>query len=135
MRKKGIITMAVRESAMDAFGRFLLTKRANGVKTKTIETYSQHFHAISKHLDVSQEIAGMTAEDLRNMVISMQVSGLSPNSIKSYTITLKAFLSWCKDNPCRLPKKTPYINWKLNQNTKSNSNELFQIYFGLSPAR
>lgn len=40
MRKKGIITMAVRESAMDAFGRFLLTKRGGGVKTKTIETYS-----------------------------------------------------------------------------------------------
>ena len=95
MRKKVNFTMAVKESATDAFGRFLLTKRANGVKTKTIETYSQHFHAISKHLDVSQEIAGMTAEDLRNMVISMQESGLSPNSIKSYTITLKAFLSWC----------------------------------------
>ena len=95
MRKKGIITMAVRESATDAFGRFLLAKRANGVKTKTIESYSQHFHAISKHLFVRQEMAGMTAEDLRNMVISMQESGLSPNSIKSYTITLKAFLSWC----------------------------------------
>ena len=25
----------------------------------------------------------------------MQESGLSPNSIKSYSITLKAFLSWC----------------------------------------
>jgi len=95
MRKKPTITMTARETAAETYERFLLTKRANGVKTKTIETYSQHFHAISKHLDISQEVAEMTAADLKEMVISMQESGLSPNSIKSYTITLKAFLSWC----------------------------------------
>ena len=87
--------MIATESAAETYERFLLTKRANGVKTKTIETYSQHFHAISKHLDISQEVADMTATDLKEMVVSMQESGLSPNSIKSYTITLKAFLSWC----------------------------------------
>lgn len=87
--------MTARESAAETYERFLLTKRANGVKTKTIETYSQHFHAISKHLDITQEVAEMSATDLKEMVVSMQESGLSPNSIKSYTITLKAFLSWC----------------------------------------
>lgn len=95
MRKKPIISMTARESAAETYERFLLTKRANGVKTKTIETYSQHFHAISKHLDITQEVAEMSATDLKEMVVSMQESGLSPNSIKSYTITLKAFLSWC----------------------------------------
>ena len=95
MRRKTKITMIATESAAETYERFLLTKRANGVKTKTIETYSQHFHAISKHLDISQEVAEMTATDLKEMVVSMQESGLSPNSIKSYTITLKAFLSWC----------------------------------------
>ena len=34
MRKKGIITMAVRESAIDAFGRFLLTKRGGRRKNQ-----------------------------------------------------------------------------------------------------
>ena len=87
--------MTPRESAAEAFERFLLTKRAGGVKTKTIETYSQHFHAISKHLDTTQGIEELTADDLKSMIVSMQESGLSPNSIKSYSITLKAFLSWC----------------------------------------
>ena len=95
MRKKAKISMVARESADEAFSRFLLTKRANGVKTKTIDTYSQHFHAISKHLDIHQEITEWTSADLQGMIVSMQESGLSPNSIKSYSITLKAFLSWC----------------------------------------
>lgn len=95
MRRKSKITMTPKESAAEAFERFLLTKRAGGVKTKTIETYSQHFHAISKHLDTTQGIEELTADDLKSMIVSMQQSGLSPNSIKSYSITLKAFLSWC----------------------------------------
>jgi len=89
------ISMQTRENATETFERFLLTKRTDGAKTKTIETYSQHFHAISKHLDTNREVAEMTAADLKEMIASMQDSGLSPNSIKSYTITLKAFLSWC----------------------------------------
>lgn len=95
MRRKSKITMTPRESAAEAFERFLLTKRAGGVKAKTIETYSQHFHAISTHLDTTQGIEELTADDLKSMIVSMQESGLSPNSIKSYSITLKAFLSWC----------------------------------------
>ena len=39
----------------------------------------------------------MKALDLKNMIVSMQKSGLAPNSIKSYTITLKAFFSWCNN--------------------------------------
>lgn len=83
------------EIATETFERFLLTKRSAGAKTKTTETYSQHFHAISKHLDTGRAVEEFTSDDLKQMVISMQDSGLSPNSIKSYTITLKAFLSWC----------------------------------------
>ena len=83
------------EIATETFERFLLTKRSAGAKTKTTETYSQHFHAISKHLDTGRAVEKMTSDDLKQMIVSMQDSGLSPNSIKSYTITLKAFLSWC----------------------------------------
>ena len=89
--------MISRESAAEAFERFLLTKRAHGVKTKTHESYSHHFHAISMHLDTSKEIQALTSDDLQAMIISMQKKGLAPNSIKSYTITLKAFLSWCNN--------------------------------------
>jgi integrase/recombinase XerD len=77
MRRKAKITMIATESAAETYERFLLTKRANGVKTKTIDTYMQHFHAISKHLDISQEVAEMTATDLKEMVVSMQESGVA----------------------------------------------------------
>ena len=86
-----------RETARSCFERFLMTKRSNGVQMVTITTYSQQFHAISKHLDIDKEMDEMTVQDLQKMVISMQDAGLSPNTIRSYTITLKAFLSWCND--------------------------------------
>ena len=57
MRKKPTIHMKSKETAAEVFELFLLTKRADGVKPRTIETYKQHFHAISKHLDINQEIA------------------------------------------------------------------------------
>ena len=95
MKRKMTIIMKTTENAAETFEKFLLTKRAHGAKTKTIQTYSQHFHAISKHLDTNKAVEEMTSEDLKQMIASMIDSGLSPNSIKSYTITLKAFLSWC----------------------------------------
>ena len=65
MRKKPAIRMKSKETAAEVFELFLLTKRADGVKPRTIETYKQHFHAISKHLDINQEIAEMTTTDLK----------------------------------------------------------------------
>ena len=95
MKKSPKIVMNMRLSVPEAFEDFLRTKRAEGAKTKTAQTYSQHFHAISKHLNVNVDIGELSSDDLREMIISMQESGLSPNTIKSYTITLKAFPSWC----------------------------------------
>ena len=57
MRRKTKITMTATETAAETYERFLLTKHANGVKTKTIETYLQHFHAISKHLGFNNPIS------------------------------------------------------------------------------
>ena len=99
MRKNPTIRMKSKETAAEVFELFLLTKRADGVKPRTIETYKQHFHAISKHLDINQEIAETTAADLKNMIVSMLDRGLAPNSIKSYTITLKAFKSGVLEKP------------------------------------
>ncbi len=95
MTKLPKITMNWGDSAAECFDRFLLTKRANGAKDKTIDSYSQHFHAISRHLNIHKNMEDMCSDDLQNMILSMRESGLAPNSIKSYTITLKAFLSWC----------------------------------------
>ena len=91
------IPVTTRETARSCFERFLMTKRSNGVQMTTITTYSRQFHAISKHLDIERNMDEITVQDLRMMIISMQDAGLSPNSIKSYTVTRKAFLSWCND--------------------------------------
>ena len=41
MRKKPTIRMKSEETAAEVFELFLLTKRADGVKPRTIETYKQ----------------------------------------------------------------------------------------------
>lgn len=84
-------------STSDAFHDFLRTKRAQGAKTKTLQSYEQHFRAIGHHLDTSLNISELDKKKYEQMISSMIDSGLSPNSIKSYTITLRAFLNWCND--------------------------------------
>ena len=84
-------------SITSLFERFLLTKQAEGAKTKTLLTYSQHLKAISYHLDTSLDILDMNKNKYEQMIASMVESHLSPNSIRSYTITLKAFLTWCNE--------------------------------------
>ena len=84
-------------TASDTFEDFLLTKRAKGAKTKTLETYRAHFRAIGHHLDTSLNISELDKNKYEHMISSMIKSGLSANSIRSYTITLKAFLSWCNE--------------------------------------
>lgn len=91
------IRMNTGESGREAFERFLLFKRADGVKIKSLESYSQHFKAISYHLDIDKNIDEWTKNDLAAMIESMQSHDLSPNTIKSYTIALKAFFSWCNN--------------------------------------
>ena len=91
------IRMNTGESGREAFERFLLFKRADGVKIKSLESYSQHFKAISYHLDIDKNIDEWTKNDLAAMIESMQSHDLSPNTIKSYTIGLRAFFSWCNN--------------------------------------
>lgn len=83
MKKMLKIKVNTDESINNAFDGFLRTKRADGIKTRSLQTYEQHFHAISKHINTDIDIAELCAADLTNMIISMQESGLSPNSIKS----------------------------------------------------
>ncbi len=79
----------------ECFEKFISDKLSNGVVDKTIKTYRNHFQAISKHLFINKDITMLTKKDLDDMIVSMRESGLSPNSIKSYTITLSVFLNWC----------------------------------------
>lgn len=60
-------------------------------------TYGQHFSAVSKHLSPNTPMDGLNKADLDSMISSMRDAGLAANSIKSYTRTLKSFLSWCNE--------------------------------------
>ena len=81
----------------EVFEIYISAVTARGVKDKTIATYKQHFHAISKRLDVSMPINRLTSTVLDNMILQMRKEGLSDSSINSYTRTLKCFLSWCNE--------------------------------------
>jgi integrase/recombinase XerD len=77
------------------FNLYICSVTSEGVKDKTITTYKQHFHAISKRLDVSIPISTLTSNHLDKMIQRMKDEELSPRSINSYTRTLKVFFSWC----------------------------------------
>ena len=78
-----------------AFQEFKVSQAAKGIKDKTIETYGFHFHAASKHLDMSLTFDELTKHDLDQMIVSMRKSGLAHNSISSYVRVLKTFFTWC----------------------------------------
>lgn len=89
------IKMCQTAKIKDIYKDFLTSRKVRGVSEKTLETYSTHLHAMSKHLDIEQDIADLKKRDLENMIASMRESGLASNTINSYTRTLKTFLSWC----------------------------------------
>ena len=79
------------------FSLFLSSAAARGVKDKTLQTYKQHFHSISKRMDVTVPMDCLNSSDLDNMILKMREEGLSDCSINSYTRTLKVFFSWCNE--------------------------------------
>lgn len=81
----------------EVFEIYISAVTARGVKDKTLATYKQHFHTISKRLDVSIPINRLNSTALDNMILQMRKEGLSDSSINSYTRTLKCFLSWCNE--------------------------------------
>ena len=95
MKKK--ISIQQNNTISDYFEDFIRVKKANGLAMKTLQTYRSHFQAISHHLDTSLNIFELNKRDFEQMISSMRDAELAPNSIKSYTRTLRSFFSWCKD--------------------------------------
>ena len=91
IKMKNSVTVA------ETFHDFLMAKKAAGVSEKTLLTYGQHFSAVSKHLSPDTPMDALDKSDLEAMISSMRDAGLAANSIKSYTRTLKSFLSWCNE--------------------------------------
>ena len=80
----------------EVFDLFVTSRTADGVSETTLRTYHNHFHNISRHLDVTQPLSDLTKRDLEAMIVSMKQSGLAHNSVSSYARVFRTFLDWCK---------------------------------------
>ena len=83
----------VSQTVEEVFDDFLNSKRANGLQEKTLLTYKQHFHAICKELDPTLSIEELSKREVEEAINRLRPR-LSSNSLRSYTATLKSFLSW-----------------------------------------
>ncbi len=68
MAKKLKINFKQTQTIREAFADFLLQKKALELADKTIETYSHHFDIISKDLDSSAPIAGLSRNKIYHML-------------------------------------------------------------------
>ena len=57
------------------FEEFVRARTADGVSPVTLQTYHNHLHCISNHLDIEMPLAELTKDDLNTMVVSMRQSG------------------------------------------------------------
>jgi len=87
------ITMKIGNTVAETFEDFIVSRKAKGLSDKTLTTYSQHFKAVGRHLDVDVPIDDLKKTDLESMVSSMRTSELAPHTISSYVRTMKPFLS------------------------------------------
>lgn len=85
------------QSLADLLPRFVAAQTTKGVSEKTVRMYHEHFHCIGRHLDISRPIDALTQEDLENLIVSFRSSGLSHNSISSYSRVLRTMLKWCRE--------------------------------------
>lgn len=91
------IKLVVSATIEETFSDFIISKKTKGLAEKTLQSYQAQFQAVARHLDVKMDIAMLQKADLDAMIISMRTARLSPNSINSYTRTLKSFFSWCNE--------------------------------------
>ena len=91
------IKLVVSATIEETFSDFIISRKTKGLAEKTLQSYQSQFQAVAKHMDVKMDIAMLQKADLDAMIISMRDASLSPNSINSYTRTLKSFFSWCNE--------------------------------------
>ena len=91
------IKLVVSATIEETFSDFIISKKTKGLAEKTLQSYQPQFQAVARHMDVKMDIAMLQKADLDAMIISMRDASLSPNSINSYTRTLKSFFSWCNE--------------------------------------
>lgn len=107
-QKTSKITLKSIENVETIFLRYLAIKRSYGIVDKTLRTYLTHFRACAKYLNMQKDISDLTAKDMQNMVLSLRAQNLSPNTIRSYTVTMRVFFSWCRQEGYNPPPLAKY---------------------------
>lgn len=95
IRMPGSKSGATERTFREVFREFVVDATARGLSPKTLRNYDNHFHCVSRHFDVEIPLSMLTRSTLNEMVVSMRESGLSSNSISSYTRVVGTFLNWC----------------------------------------
>jgi len=80
-----------------AFTLFEQDKRAEGIADKTLFSYLYHYKIYAKYIPPQTDVTTITQLDIKRMVLQLADKGLSRNSVRSYTATLKTFFHWCRD--------------------------------------
>ena len=109
------IKLVVSATIEETFSDFIISKKTKGLAEKTLQSYQSQFQAVARHMDVKMDISMLQKADLDAMIISMRDASLSPNSINSYTRTLKSFFSWCNEQGIAVHNYTRTRNTKNGQ--------------------
>ena len=94
-RKKLFVDGDISNTIRQVWDLYTTSQAAKGVCDITLRNYKQHFHSISKFLDVERSIDDLTKGDLELMVVEMRKNGLATNSVATYVRRMRAFLNWC----------------------------------------
>lgn len=91
------IALQDEKTVQSVFEIYAMSRIAKGLTEKTVTTYKQQFHAISKHLNTDKPIDQIKKSDIDMMILKMRQANLSPVSIQTYTRCLRAFFNWCRE--------------------------------------
>lgn len=97
MARKIKMQSSKNQTIEEIFSQFVISRTADGVSDTTIQNYNNHFHSLSRHLDVKMPLGDLRKKDLETMIVSMKKSGLAHNSISSYARVFRTFLNWCRE--------------------------------------
>lgn len=92
----------------ETFESFLNSRKAKGVAAATLKTYHYHFAALSHHMNMDSGIDTLTRRDIEAAIAHMRDNDISANSIRTYVITFRSFLSWCRAEGLTDVEISPY---------------------------
>lgn len=83
-------------SAAECFEDFMLSKKAQGLSEKTLDSYKNHFHAAGLFIDWSNSIRDIRQKDIDQLICQLRDKGLKSHTIATYIVTIKTFFSWAR---------------------------------------